>query len=162
VIAQKTHLNIRHLRCRNLQLGDAQNKVVKTIGVANTKREEELLIMLAETELERIRGMQTLIVEHDDLVVENFVNGIAIDHLQIVGSELILGKIYGKIGFPDNGSCRYFRNLVLCRLVYPGRLKNRIEAHTCICFAAYTIYKELERLLRLKKNDMSAEKAIRN
>jgi len=40
------------------------------------------------------------------------------------------------------------------------RLKNRIEAHICICFTAYAIYKELERLL--KKNDigLSAEKAI--
>jgi transposase len=26
------------------------------------------------------------------------------------------------------------------------RLRNRIEAHICVCFAAYAIYKELERL----------------
>jgi hypothetical protein len=96
------------------------NKIVKTNGVAKTKREEELLILLAKTELDQRQGMQRLFVEHDDLVVENFVNGIANNHLQIVGSELILGKIYTKIGFPDDGSCNYFRNLVLCRLVYPG------------------------------------------
>ncbi|MDZ4383822.1 MAG: IS1634 family transposase, partial [Thermodesulfovibrionia bacterium] len=40
------------------------------------------------------------------------------------------------------------------------RLKNRIEAHICICFAAYTLYKELERLLRHNKIGISAEKAI--
>src|SRR5690554_691598 len=97
-----------------------KNKVVKTIGVARSKREEELLLLLARTELERLQGMQTLFVEHDDLVVENFVNGISNNHLQIIGSELILGKIYKKIGFLDDGSCNYFRNLVLCRLVYPG------------------------------------------
>lgn len=28
------------------------------------------------------------------------------------------------------------------------RLKDRIEAHICICFTAYAIYKELERLLK--------------
>src|SRR6056297_3608245 len=78
-----------------------QNTVIKTIGVARTKREEELLVLLAHTELERLQGMHPLFVEHDDLVVENFVTGIANDHLQIVGSELILGKIYTKIGFPD-------------------------------------------------------------
>lgn len=88
-----------------------KNKVVKTVGVAKTKREEELLMLLANTELERLHGMQYLFVEHDDLVVENFVDGIANEHLQIVGSELILGRIYDKIGFPDDGSRNYFRNL---------------------------------------------------
>lgn len=48
--------------------------------------------------------MQTLFDEHDDLIVENFVSGIANDHLQIIGSELIVGKIYDKIGFPNDGS----------------------------------------------------------
>lgn len=97
-----------------------KNKVIRTVGIARSKREEELLLLLARTELEQLQDMQTLFVEHEDLVIENFVNGIANDHLQIIGSELILGKIYEKIGFPDDGSCNYFRNLVLCRLVYPG------------------------------------------
>jgi transposase len=40
------------------------------------------------------------------------------------------------------------------------RLRNRIEAHICICFAAYSVYKELERLLGLNKINISPEKAI--
>jgi len=84
------------------------NKVTKTVGVAKTKREEELLILLAHTEIARLQGMQTLFVEHDDLVVDNFVNGIANDHLQIIGSELILGRIYDKIGFPTDGHATTF------------------------------------------------------
>lgn len=40
------------------------------------------------------------------------------------------------------------------------RLPRRIEAHICIAFVAYKIYKELERQLKLKKANMSAEKAI--
>jgi transposase len=40
------------------------------------------------------------------------------------------------------------------------RLKNRIEAHICICFAAYTLYKELERLINKNKIGLSPEKAI--
>ena len=81
------------------------NKIVKSIGVAKTKREEELLLLLARSELELIQRHQSLFVEHDDLVVDNFVDSIANDHLQIIGSELILGKIYHKIGFPSGGSC---------------------------------------------------------
>lgn len=40
------------------------------------------------------------------------------------------------------------------------RLKHRIEAHICIAFCAYKIYKELERQLYLKKAGISPEKAI--
>lgn len=40
------------------------------------------------------------------------------------------------------------------------RLKNRIEAHICIAFAAYIIYKELERLLYKHKVEFSVNRAI--
>jgi transposase len=40
------------------------------------------------------------------------------------------------------------------------RLQTRIEAHICIAFCAYKIYKELERLLTEKKAALSPEKAI--
>lgn len=38
--------------------------------------------------------------------------------------------------------------------------KRRIEAHICICFVAYTVWKELERLLEKYKLGMSPGKAI--
>jgi hypothetical protein len=125
------------------------NKVIKTIGIAQTKREEDLLLLLAKTELERLQGLQSLFVEHDDLVVENFVNGISNNHLQIVGSELILGKIYEKIGFPTGGSCNYFRNLVLCRLVYPGSKLKTVDyfrQHLNMDVSVYSIYRFLDEL----------------
>ena len=40
------------------------------------------------------------------------------------------------------------------------RLKKRIEAHICISFVAYKVYKELERQLHEKKAEISAETAI--
>lgn len=40
------------------------------------------------------------------------------------------------------------------------RLKRRIEAHICIAFCAYKIYKELDRQLKTKNAEMSPEKAI--
>jgi transposase len=39
------------------------------------------------------------------------------------------------------------------------RLKNRIEAHICISFTAYCIYKELERVLYKEKSTISLKKA---
>lgn len=132
-----------------VQKNNRSNKVIKTIGIAQTKREEDLLILLAKTEIERIQGHQSLFVEHDDLVVENFVNGISQDHLQIVGSELILGKIYDKIGFPTDGSCNYFKNLVLCRLVYPGSKLKTVDyfrQHLNMNVSVYSVYRFLDEL----------------
>ncbi|HYX07888.1 MAG TPA: IS1634 family transposase [Bacteroidales bacterium] len=124
-------------------------KVIKTIGCAKTKREEELMVLLANTELEKLRGNQPLFVEHDDLVVDNFVGSIANDHLQIVGSGLILGKIYDKIGYPKDGCPNYFKNLVLCRLVYPGSKLKTVDYfrwHLNIDISVYTIYRFLDEL----------------
>jgi transposase len=39
------------------------------------------------------------------------------------------------------------------------RLKNRIEAHICIAFTAYSIYKELERILYKEQSTISLKKA---
>ncbi|HSO87332.1 MAG TPA: IS1634 family transposase [Draconibacterium sp.] len=39
------------------------------------------------------------------------------------------------------------------------RLRNRIEAHICIAFTAYCIYKELERVLYQEKSNLSLKKA---
>ncbi len=39
------------------------------------------------------------------------------------------------------------------------RLYNRIEAHICICFTAYSIMLELERLLKAKKSGLSLKRA---
>lgn len=36
----------------------------------------------------------------------------------------------------------------------------RIEAHVCICFAAYKVYKELERILKISNTKMSVDKVL--
>lgn len=126
-----------------------KNKLLKTVGCAKTKREEDLLLLLAKTEIERIEGMHSLFVEHDDLVVDCFVDSIANNHLQIVGADLVLGKIYNKIGFPDDGCCNYFRNLVLCRLVYPGSKLKTVEyfkQHLNLDVSVYSVYRFLDEL----------------
>jgi transposase len=40
------------------------------------------------------------------------------------------------------------------------RKKERIEAHICLTFVAYKVYKELERQLKIKKSTLSPEKVI--
>lgn len=124
-----------------------KNKLIKTVGIAYSKREEELLILLANNEIERLKGLSSLFIEHDDLVVESFVEGISNEHLQNVGAELILAKIYQKIGFPEGGSRDYFKSLVLCRLVYPGSKLKTVEyfkKHLNLDVSVYSIYRFLD------------------
>ncbi len=126
-----------------------KNRLLKTVGCARTKREEELLELLAKTDLQRLQGDQSLFEEHDDLVVDNFVNGIANDDLSVVGTDLILGKIYQKIGFPDDGCPNYFKHLVLCRLIIPGSKLKTIDyfhQHFNTNVSVYTIYRFLDEL----------------
>jgi len=36
----------------------------------------------------------------------------------------------------------------------------RIEAHVCICFVAYNLYKELERILKANGSNLSVDKVL--
>lgn len=54
---------------------------------------------------------------------------------------------------------RIAKNDLKIRPVYHYK-RRRIETHICLNFVAYKIYKELERLLKLKKSDLSPEKVI--
>ena len=38
--------------------------------------------------------------------------------------------------------------------------EKRIEAHVCICFVAYKVYKELERIIKLKGINLSVDKIL--
>lgn len=38
--------------------------------------------------------------------------------------------------------------------------RRRIEAHVCICFVAYKVYKELERILKVSKINLSVDKVL--
>src|SRR5690606_4294805 len=45
------------------------------------------------------------------------------------------------------------------RPIYHRKIQ-RIKAHICICFMAYTLYKEFERRLKVNKTNISIESAI--
>jgi hypothetical protein len=126
-----------------------RNKVIKTLGSAKTHREEELLLLLAKTEIERLKSMESLFIDHDDAIVENFVNSIANNNIRNVGAELILGKLYAHIGYPEDNGNNYFKNLVLSRLVYPGSKLKTIDyfrRHLNVDVSVYSIYRFLDDL----------------
>jgi transposase len=56
-------------------------------------------------------------------------------------------------------ACRITKGTLEMRPVFHFTPK-RIEAHVCICFVAYKVYKELERVLKLKNINLSADKVL--
>jgi hypothetical protein len=38
--------------------------------------------------------------------------------------------------------------------------QKRIEAHVCICFVAFKVYKEFERILKMKYTNMSVDRVL--
>ena len=64
---------------------------------------------------------------------------------------------YGNLWFIER-AFRFNKFDLAVRPIY-HRLRNRIEGHICICFTAYTILLELERILKVAKSDITIQRA---
>jgi len=110
------------------------NKYLKLEGDITISIDKEKYI--ADAKWDRLKGYITNTQLTKDAIIENY------NHLWQIEKAFRISKTDLRI-----------------RPIY-HRLKHRIEAHICIAFCAYKIYKELERQLKLKKAVMSPEKAI--
>lgn len=134
-----------------------KNKILKTVGVAKTLREENLLPTIARTEMLHLQGLQSMFVEEEDIIVESFVNSLYNNQLQIVGPQLVLGNLYHRIGLPPVEADKYFIHLAISRLVYPGsKLKTiqYLQSHHDIEVGIQTIYRYLDELNDSKQEEI--------
>ena len=58
--------------------------------------------------------------------LEELVSGLGNSQVQVIGPEVIYGKLYDEIGYGAVGS-RMFRHLVVCRLFNPGSKLKTID-----------------------------------
>jgi transposase len=79
----------------------------------------------------------------------------------ITNAKLSKGEIIENYGYlwQIEKAFRISKTDLKIRPIY-HRLQHRIEAHICISFVGYKIYKELERQLKEKQSSLSPEKAI--
>ena len=101
-------------------------KVIKTLGSADSDQEIEFLYQRARQELQRIEGATSLFVNRDDAKLESFISSLKNSQVQVIGPELIFGKIYDAIGFGQVES-NLFRHLVITRLYQPGSKLKTID-----------------------------------
>lgn len=101
-------------------------KVLKSIGCGRTDKEIQYLYRRAKQELQELQGAESIFLDHQDIILESFLSNLNNSQVQVIGPELIFGKIYDHIGFNqiDNDMFRY---LVITRLFHPGSKLKAID-----------------------------------
>ena len=101
-------------------------KVIKTLGSGRSAQEIEFLYQRARQEVQMLEGSGSLFIDEDDVKLESFISSLSNDSIQVIGPELIFGKIYDSIGFNKIDS-DLFRHLVITRLFHPGSKLKAID-----------------------------------
>lgn len=105
---------------------EGKYKVVKSFGSGKTDEEIERLYQKARQYLHEIDDNLKLFVDQEDIIIENYLKTLKNQQLQVIGPELIFGKIYDSIGYGaiEDG---LFRHLVITRLYRPGSKLKTID-----------------------------------
>jgi len=105
----------------------------------------------------RIEGKATVIIDEEKIKADHAWDGLK---AYITNTSLPAKKVAGNYVhlWQIEKAFRISKTDLRVRPIY-HRLRHRIEAHICIAFAAYTIYKEMERLLKAKRVSMSPRRA---
>lgn len=138
-----------HNRYRGLQRLEKQLKTGKlTKASINNKGYNKYLKMQGEVSIEIDYGKFKLDKQWDGL--KGYVTNTKLKDRQVIENYKNLWHI--------EKAFRMSKTDLRVRPIY-HRLKHRIEAHICLSFAAYCIYKELERILYKEKSTLSLKKA---
>jgi len=93
-------------------------KLHQTVGSASSPEGIEILLQQARHTLSKIQGQSSLFHSQTDANIEGFLNTLSNSQIQVIGPELVFGKIYDAIGFNAVGE-DLFRHLVIARLAFP-------------------------------------------
>lgn len=91
-------------------------KLIKTIGSSSDKNEIELLLKQGQQYIQQYKGQSVFDFNNTDELFSTFLSGIT--QVNVIGSELLLGKIFDEIGFNQIAEV-LFKKLVIARLCFP-------------------------------------------
>ncbi len=105
----------------------------------------------------KLEGELRVEIDYDKYEQDNKWDGLKgyITNAKLANEQII--ENYGNLWHIEK-AFRMSKTDLRIRPIY-HRLKHRIEAHICISFTAYSIYKELERVLYKEKSSLSLKKA---
>jgi transposase len=138
-----------HNRKRGLQRLEKQVKAWKlTKSSINNKGYNKYL---------KLQGEITIEIDYEKFNIDKSWDGLKgyITNAQLADKQVI--ENYKNLWHIEK-AFRMSKTDLRIRPIY-HRLRNRIEAHICISFTAYCIYKELERVLQKEKSTLSLKKS---
>jgi hypothetical protein len=131
-----------------LEKQNGRQVLIKSMGSATTESGIAHLLSLARKVVEQLTGQTDLAFEYEqDRQHVDFVRN-SIQSVRIVGTELILVKLFNEIGFnqvPDT----LLRHLIISRLLYPGSKLRTVEylsRHYQEHYAMSSVYRYLDQL----------------
>ena len=133
-----------------LEKVNGKNKLLKSIGSATNRDDIDLLLKKASLEIPKLNGQRTFDFGHtkkDADFLHSLQNSSSIK-ISTVGPQLVLGKIFDKIGFNEIRE-RLFKELVITRIINPvSKLKTTEywKNHNNLNVTVQTVYKFLDRL----------------
>jgi transposase len=92
--------------------------VEKSVGSSTTSEGIDILLHQARQELSKIQKQTSLFPSQVDTNIEGFLKTLSNSNIQVIGPELVFGKIYDRIGF-NTIEQTLFRHLVVARLAFP-------------------------------------------
>lgn len=132
-----------------------KNRLLKTIGSSNDPEVISSLILAAKDYIAKKLGQQMLFESSESTSWFDTVFS-SIEHIRLVGPELILGKIFDEIGF-NKVEDILFRDLVLSRLIYPSsKLKTirYLSQFRGVEYQPHQVYRYLDKLHSKQKRNI--------
>jgi transposase len=127
-------------------------KLVKTIGSSSNNQEIENLFRQGQQWISDYQGQYSIDFQDEKQLFTKFISGI--QQVTVVGTELLLGKIFNQIGF-DQIQDELFRQLVLARLCFPVsklRTVDYLKKYHSIQIDEDSVYRYLDKLYTTQKD----------
>ncbi|MBP7511029.1 MAG: IS1634 family transposase [Bacteroidia bacterium] len=128
-------------------------KILKSIGSSSSEEGISILMHQARFELGQLQAQPSLFVSDEDTIIQGYLETISNYNVQVIGPELIFGKIYDHIGYNSINE-DLFRYLVISRLAFPlSKLKtlDYLQRFQGIQISASSVYRFLDKLQKRHK-----------
>lgn len=134
-----------------------KNRVVKTLGSSKTEEGLAVLMNQAKLEMSRLQSQPSLFKHTQDGMIKSVLGLVSNADISIAGPNLVLGKIYDKIGYHKIELSGYFRHLVISRLLFPGSKLKTVDylfRFQQIELSVDTLYKYMDKLHSKEKSQV--------
>lgn len=101
-------------------------RVIESVGAGRNEQEISALMLKAHAILRQRYGTLELFTDSEESVYDTILSGISNEQVQVIGPELIYGRLFDKIGYNQIPEL-LFRHLVITRLYNPGSKLKAVE-----------------------------------